>query len=525
VGVGTVLLLVAATNVAGLLLLRAMRRRREIAVRSALGMTRRRMALLLLTETAVLAVSGGAAGLALLVTAGAWLERIVFPHLAWEPAQVLDRSTLLLIAGGVMFTVLLAGLVALRHARRDVATALREGTQHGSTRRAASQRIILAAQTTLSVLLLIGATLFTRSLRNLMAEDVGVDSRHVYSVAVNFEGTGRKRADISAFYERAHERIRMIPGVEQSSLALNAPLLRSARAGGSIRLPGHDTLIKLPGQGSPTINYVSPDFFATTGMQLIRGRSFEESERDNGPVVIVSQAMANLYWPGRDPIGECVYVLRQTTCTTVIGVVKTQHMFRIQEEERLFYYRPLPRVDAEIGTVLFRARMSPARASTVVSRALLELDSDLPYVEVSELASGFEAELRPWRLGVTIFTGFGALAMLLAAIGLASSISYSVTERSREIGVRIAVGASRWHVLALVLREGLAIGVAGISAAVAIAVAAAPWLGDLLYKVSPRDTFTFGIVGAVVLVIVLLASASPARRASRIHPMRVLTID
>jgi ABC-type antimicrobial peptide transport system permease subunit len=290
-------------------------------------------------------------------------------------------------------------------------------------------------------------------------------------------------------------------------------------------LPGHDTLIKLPGQGSPSINYVSPDFFATTGMRLIRGRAFEESDRDDGPVVIVSQAMANLYWPGRDPIGECVYVQRQTTCTTVVGVVKTQHMFRIQEVERLFYYRPLRRLDAEIGTVLFRSRMSPSRAKTVVSRALQELESDLPYVDVSELVSGFEAELRPWRLGVTIFTGFGALSMLLAAIGLAASISYSVTERSREIGVRIAVGASRWHVLALVLREGLAIGVAGIIAAVAIAVAAAPWLGDLLYKVSPRDTFTFGIVGAVVLVIVLLASASPARRASRIHPMRVLTID
>ena len=209
----------------------------------------------------------------------------------------------------------------------------------------------------------------------------------------------------------------------------------------------------------------------------------------------------------------------------MIGVVKTQHLFRIQEEERLHWYRPLPRINGEIGTVLFRSQMSPSQARTAISRALQEMESDLPYVDVSELATGFEAELRPWRLGVTIFTGFGALAMLLAAIGLASSISYSVTERSREIGVRIAVGASRWHVLALVLREGLAIGVAGVIAGVAIAVAAAPWLGDLLYKVSPRDALTFGIVSAVVLLIVLLASASPARRASRIHPMRVLAGD
>src|SRR5688572_2375682 len=169
----------------------------------------------------------------------------------------------------------------MKHSRRDVATALKEGAQHGSARRSRSHRFILIAQTTLSVLLLIGATLFTRSLRNLLAEDVGVDARRVFSVAVDFSGTGRKRAEVSAFYERASERIARIPGVEQTSLALNAPLLRSARAGGSIRLPGHDTLIKLPGQGSPTINYVTPEFFGTTGMQIVRGRTFEEAERDS----------------------------------------------------------------------------------------------------------------------------------------------------------------------------------------------------------------------------------------------------
>lgn len=525
VGVGAILLAVAATNVAGLLLLRAMRRRREIALRSALGMSNLRLATLLLTETTVLALFGGVAGIVLLKTAGAWLERVVFPHLAWEPTQTLDVSTVVLIAGGVLATALLAGLVAMKHARRDVATALKEGAQHGSTRRSRSHRIILIAQTTLSVLLLIGATLFTRSLRNLLAEDVGVDARRVFSVAVDFGGTGRKRAEISTFYERARERIARIPGVEQTSLALDAPLLRSASSGGSIRLPGHDTLIKLPGQGTPTINYVTPEFFGTTGMQFIRGRTFDEAERDTVSAVIVSQAMANLYWPGRNPIGECVHVQRQTTCTTVVGVVRNQRMFRILEEQHLFYYRPLPRVNAQIGTVLLRTSMSPARTETIVRNALMEVQPDLPYVDISELATGFEAELRPWRLGVTIFTAFGILAMLLAAVGLTTAISYSVAERSREIGVRLAIGARRRDVLALILREGMAIGVAGIAGGVVIAMAAAPWLGDLLYKVSPRDMVTFGIVSGVVLLIVLAASASPARRAARIDPMRVLTVE
>jgi putative ABC transport system permease protein len=527
VAVGVILLAVAAINVAGLLLLRSMQRKREIALRSALGMSRGRLTALLLTEVGVLAILGGVCGTLLLVLAGGALERMVFPHLAWEPTGMLDPSTIGLIAGGVVVTFLLSGLVSLRHARRDVAVALREGGQQGSTRRSRAHRSILVAQTTLSVLLLIGATFFLRSLRNLMAEDLGVDTQRVFSVHVDFTGTGRKTADITAFYERARERIGAVPGVEQTSLARNAPLLRSALAGGSIRLPGHDTLIKLPGQGSPTINYVTPEFFATTGMKVIRGRTFDEGERDNGPVVIVNRTMAELYWPGKDPLGQCVYVQRQATCTSVVGIVEPQRMFNIVEEPRLFYYRPLPRTDAVIETVLLRARLSRGRTAVVVRQALAEIDPDLPYVDVSELATanGLEAELRPWRLGVTIFTSFGALAMLLASIGLVSAISYSVSARAREIGVRMAVGASRRDVLALVLRDGMTIGASGVVGGVLLALAAAPWLGGLLYKVSPRDVATFVIVSAVVLLIVLVAIIAPARRAAAIEPMRVLSTE
>jgi predicted permease len=527
VAVGVILLAVAAINVAGVLLLRSMQRKREIALRSALGMSRGRLTALLLTEVGVLVLLGGMIGALLLVVARRSLERVIFPHLAWEPTAVLDPSTIGLMAGGVLLTFLLSGLVSLRHARRDVAVALREGGQQGSTRRSRVQRAILVAQTTLSVLLLIGATFFLRSLRNLLAEDLGVDTQRVYSVHVDFSGTGRKTADISAFYERARERIGAVPGVEQTSLARSAPLLRSALAGGSIRLPGHDTLIKMPGQGSPTVNYVTPEFFATTGMQVIRGRTFDEGERDNGPVVIVNRTMADLYWPGKDPVGQCVYVQRQTTCTTVVGIVEPQRMFNIVEEPALFYYRPLPRTDPVIETVLLRTRLSRGRTALVVRQALTEIDPDLPYVDVSELAAanGLEAELRPWRLGVTIFTSFGALAMLLASIGLVSAISYSVTARAREIGVRMAVGASRWDVLGLVLRDGMAIGASGVIGGVVLALAAAPWLGGLLYKVSPRDVTTFIIVSAVVLLIVLVAMVAPARRAAAIEPMRVLSTE
>jgi predicted permease len=370
--------------------------------------------------------------------------------------------------------------------------------------------------------MLVGAMLFVRSLRNLLAEDLGVDTRRVYSVSVDFAGTGRKREDVSAFYERARERLRGLPGVYQTSLAMQAPIVQPARAGGSIRLPGHDTLVNLPGQGSPTVNYVAEDFFATTGLRLVLGRPFRESDRDGAPVVIVNETMARLYWPGRDAVGQCVHVLRQTTCTTVVGVVEPQHMFQVREESHLFYYRPLPRLGGEVGTVLVRSSLPSTTIATSVRRALQELEPGLPYVEVRELFSGLDAELQPWRLGVSIFTAFGTLAVLLAAIGLASAIAYTVTQRSREIGVRMAVGAKEQDVVLLVMQDGLRIGALGVAIGIALALLGGPRLGDLLYEVSPRDMLVFGGVSALVLGVAIAASLAPALRAAKLDPMRVL---
>jgi predicted permease len=524
VGVGLIMLAVACTNVTGLLLLRSMRRRREIAVRTALGMSARRLAALVLTEVFVLTTLGGLAGLALLVSGGARLERIVFPHLSWEPTASLEPATIVLTAAGVAAAFALSGLVALRHAGPDVAGGLREAAQHGSSRRSRAHRLILVAQTTLSMLLLTGASLFIRSLRNLQSEDLGVDPRRVFSVRVDFSGTGRTQADISAFYQRARERLAVLPGVERTSLSLDAPLLRSARSG-SFTLPGQDTVIRLPGQGNPSVNYVTPEFFETVGMTLLRGRPFSEVDRDGARVLIVNRTLADLYWPGRDPVGECVHRRREPACTIVIGVAEPQRRFRIREEPRLFFYEPLPRVAAEIGTILVRTSLSPARTGMLVRGALLELEPDLPWIDVSELATGLEAELRPWRIGVTVFSAFGSLAMLLAALGLTSAVAYSVTERSREFGVRIAVGASSRSILALVLREGLAIGATGVAAGIGIALLAAPRLGELLYRVPPRDGTTLGIVSAAVLLIVLAATLAPARRATRVDPIRALRAD
>jgi predicted permease len=525
VGVGVVLLAVSCANVAGLLLLRAMRRRREVAIRTALGMSRRRLTALLLTEATTVAVLGGVAALILFVAGRGWIERLIVPSLVWEPAALVEPWSILVTGSGVIAASLLAGLAALVHARRDVSSALRDGAPHASPRRSLTHTGILVSQGSLSVLLLIGAVLFVRSLRNLLAKDLGVDTRRVLAVHADFSGWGRPAPDVSAFYDRALERIRSLPGVERASLALNAPLMGSARSGGNIYLPGRDSIVTLGDGHLPMINYVGAGFFGVTGMRVLEGREFLEAERDSAPVVVVSESMAKLYWPGQSAVGQCVFVGRERTrCTTVIGVVETQHMLAIREDPKLYWYRPLP---SATGPRLLLVRTDPAVSGLQVSirRALREIEPRLPYIDVRPLAAGLDGELRPFRLATTIFTAFGALAVILSAIGLAAAVAYAVRQRTRELGVRIAVGAGRGQVMWLVLRDGLRIAVIGVAIGVLAALLAAPLLTPYLFEVSARDVVVYAGVGVAVIGVALSASLGPAWRAARVEPVVALRSD
>ncbi|HEU4631806.1 MAG TPA: ADOP family duplicated permease [Gemmatimonadaceae bacterium] len=523
VGVAFVLLAIACANVASLLLMRALRRRREIGVRLALGMSRRRLAALLLVESLLLALLGGTMSVGVMIAGGAWVRRVLLSGMAPEPVGM-DWHVLLVAAGCTLGTAIATGLAPVLQTRGQGLVGLREGGQHGATRRSRAHWALLVAQTALSMVLLVGAGLFLQSLRRIGSLDLGLDARDVLTVSVDLASAGRTPAERAAFYRRALERVRAIPGVEHASLAQGIPL-RSGR-GGSLRLPGTDEWAHTEQGAVPFMNTVGDDFFAATGMRLVRGRGFTAADRTGAPVVVVNEALARLVWPGGSPIGACVNTPeRPDECTTVIGVVADARTFSLREEQYLWFYEPLAPDDDDVGVLLVRRTPGLTGMEATLRRTLRELDPNLPYIDIRVLGDVLDPQIRPWRLGATLFTTFGIIAMVLAALGLYAAVAYAVAQRTREIGVRVAVGATTGNVVRLVLGDGVRVAVAGIAAGLALALAGGPLIADLLFDVSPRDPLVLAAVGGGVLLAALLASLLPARRAARVDPVTALRVD
>ena len=525
VGVAVVLVAIACLNVAGLLLLRAMRRRREIAVRLALGISRWRLARQLLTESLVLALLGGAAAFAVLVLSRAWLQRTILPTMAWEPAAIINPGVLAVAATATLVTAFAAGISPLWYVGRDALAAIQGRLLDAPGRRPRLQGALLAAQGALSVMLLVGAGLFLRSLHNAATLDIGLDRDNVVAIRVDFTGAGRSPDDVARFYESALERVSAVPGVTRASLALSVPM-RSARGGGNIRLPGTDDRLTAPSGASPYVNYVTPGFFETTGMRVRDGRGFLEAERALGQVMVVNETMAELAWPNRSPIGECVHRFEQAACTTVVGVVADTRRFSlVAEDPHPFYYQLLSPGDTGPRALLVRTAPSQPRLDRALRRELTALDAGVPYIRIETLGEALNPQIRPWRLGAALFTVFGALAILLAMIGLWSSVSYAVSQRQHEFAVRLAVGASRTRLVTLIMNDGLRIALIASATGLLIASVTTHFIRDLLFGVSARDPVVFAAVAAGVLAVATLASLWPALRASRVNPAEALRAE
>jgi putative ABC transport system permease protein len=519
VGVAAALLIVACANVAGVLLLRAFRRRRDIAVRLALGMSRRRLAMQLLVESTLLAALGGAAAFAVVVWAGAWLRRRLMPQLSAELGAV-DPSLLALIAACVIGAACFAGLAPALHAATGPLDALQGGAARTTSRRGRLHSLLLVSQIAVSMVLLTGAGLFLRSLHNVRGLDLGLDPDNVLVATVDFAGTGRSPRDVSAFYERALEGVRHLPGVEGASLARSIPL-RSARAG-SIRPMGRTDPITAPGGDVTYVNHVTPGFFATTGTRIVEGRDFLPHERD-ASVVVVNEALAQMGWPGRSPVGECVEVDDRGACAIVVGVVENARRFFLREPPALLFYRPLARDEDDRAPSLFiRVASDERRIAAAVTRTMQGLEPDLPFIRFQTLADALDPQVRPWQLGMSVFTVLSSIAVLLAGVGLYGALSYAVTQRTREMGVRVALGATAADVTRLVVGDGLRLALAGVVVGLAVSLAAGPWIGGLLFEVSPRDPAVFAIVTALLLAVTLLAAFVPSRQATRVDPVVAL---
>jgi len=523
-GVAVIVLLIACANVANLLIARMLQRRREIAVRLALGVSRGRLLRQLLTESALLAVISGAAAIIVARWGGRVVESVLLPGFIWEHG-VLDARVLAFTLAATVVCILLAGSApALQSVRTSVAATL-----HGSARQIAGGRsrlrnALLVLQAALSVLLLIGAGLFVKSLRHVAGRDVGVALDRVSLVTMNLSRAGFTPIEANQTFEAASERVRNIPGVDGAAVVAASVPMRSG-SGISVKLPFGAKRPKLDG-GGPYLGVVRGDFFPTIGASVRGGRLFTpDEERVPSRVMMINEMLAKAYWPGRNPVGECVQLGSDSTCTRIVGVVQNVILFAMVKDDRAMVYVPPSHPSfgkKPAAALLVRTRGDASKLTAMIRARLQGMSTRMPYVQVSPFSELVAPQLRPWRLGATMFTLFGVVALVIAAVGLYSVMAYWVSQRTHEIGVRMALGARQTDVVRLVGAQASRPILIGLAFGVVAALVATRWITDLLYETSPRDPFVF-IVAAVVLAgAAILASIVPARRSASVDPATAL---
>jgi len=520
-GVTGIVLLIAAANVANLLLARAIRRRREIALRLALGVSRRRLFGQLLTEGVILALLGGAAGVVLAVWGGRVLSSTFLP--GTEPVSIItDARTLwfsALIALGVGLITGMAPMAQL--ARTSLVADLKSGPREGTHGRSRLRASLLLLQSALSVILLVGAGLFVRSLRNVQDVRLGFQPDSVVVVEMEMRDVRLDSAATVALRLRLLEAAKGVPGVSHASLRESIPF--AGMSSYPFRVDGIDSVRSL---GEFDFNAVSAEHFAVMGTRILRGRAFESTDRGGTRLVmVVGQSMANVLWPGQDPIGRCVRVGLDSlpACRYVVGVAEDIHSASIEPESKLFYYyMSALQWKPQEGGLFVRVR---GKASVVAESLRRALQREMPgtsFVTVNPMGNIVGAKMRSWIVGATLFTAFGVLALVLAAVGLYSVIAYNVTQRKHELGVRLALGAGRMRVVRIVVMESVRFALAGVAIGSVVALAAANSIGPLLFNQSPRDLTVFGLVGVVLVAVAIVASWVPALRAARLDPKTAL---
>jgi predicted permease len=520
-GVALIVLVIAIANVANLLLARALKRRREIAVRIALGVSRGRLLAQLLTESVLLAILGGAVGLVIAQWGGAVLRRSLLSQeatfSAFTDVRMLGFIALLAVAAGF-----LTGLApAFQAGRADIAGTLKAGAREGNVHRSKLRIGLLLAQAALSVVLLVGAGLFVRSLWDVKNLRLGYDADRLLIVDLSMRGMKVDSNEAIALRNRMVEKAKTLPGVENAARALTVPFWSTWQL--SLFVPGIDSVNKL---GNFSVQAGTPDLFKTMGTRITRGRGLTEEDRAGSPyVVVVTESMAKKLWPNQDPIGKTMRINSDTNpVRTVVGVAEDQRRGSLSEAED-HYYIPITQFRFNEDILFVRTADAAAGHSDAVRRSLQQLMPGTSFVAVTPLTQIMESTTRSWKLGATMFTIFGILALVLAAIGLYSVIAYNVTQRTHEMGVRVALGAQARDVIRLIVKEGLWIAVPGVVLGAIIALVASKWVRPLLFNVQPKDPTVIGIVILTLITVAIAASWAPATRAARVDPNEALRAD
>ena len=532
IGVTLIVLIIACSNVANLLLARAIRRQGEVAVRMALGAGRRRLVRLFVTESLVISALGGMAALVVAGIISVLVRNALLTNIEWTSSPVSGR--VLAVAFAVTFLVgNLLGLAPAAYTTRvSLQSAMQRGRAQGRRWRAGSWPTVV--QATLTACLLIGAGLFVQSLHRARTLPLGFESDRILVAAPDWAALGPEatpaertaaRARRAEATRRALVRLQQLPGVERAAIAVGSPFGNGF--GLDLYVPGFDSIPKLPG-GGPYISAVTADYFAAVGTKLLRGRTFTATEgAGTAPVTIVNATMAKTLWPNDDALTKCMRINADTMpCASIVGVVEDAHRWGLKEEPAMQYYIPFGQ-EAGIGGSVFmiRTRGTPQSLSAAAIRAVEGTDAMIARAIAWPIREKIDPLLRPWKLGATVFTLGGVLALLVAALGLYSVMSYSVAQRSHEMGVRIALGARARTIVGMILRQGVAMASLGVAGGIVIAMLAGERLRSLLFDTSPRDVTIIGSATLILLASAVAASVWPALRAGRVDPILALRAD
>jgi predicted permease len=512
-GVSIVVLLIACANVANLLLARAIARRREIAVRLALGVSRGRLLSQLLTESIVLALLGGVVGVVVAQIGGGALRAGFLPD-STAPAGARDPRTVFFAFAAAIVVGLLTGVAPILRARRvDVVRDLRLGAREGGQRRSAGRVALLVLQATLSVILLVGAGLFVRSLRRVEGMRLGYDVDPILVVGLNMRGETLDTSRHLDLFQRLLTTAKTTPGVVSASRQTAVPFWSNSST--HLTVAGIDTVERL---GNFDYSAVGPEYFRTFGTRIVRGRGITVEDRRESPrVAVVSENMARVLWPGRDAIGQCMKV-DSDVCTTVVGIAENIKEQNLAADSMFYYYMPVTQFRPRAGGLFVRVAGDAPKFSEQLRRSLQREMPGASYVTVTPFREIVAPTMRSFSLGATMFVAFGALALVVAAMGLYSVIAYNVEQRTHELGVRLALGAQPRDLARLVLTDGARVAVTGVGIGVAVALYASKWLEPLLFGVSPRDAAVYVTASVTLLLVAMLGSWMPARRASRTDP-------
>jgi predicted permease len=521
------LLLIACTNVANLLLTHGLSRQKELAVRAALGAGRHRLVRQMLTESLLLAGAGGIAGVAMASAALPAVARLVPTALPIGEVPALDLRLLAAATVATAASAIGVGLLpALRVARQADVSALRDGARAGAGRRTERLRAALVvAQVAASVVLLVSSGLLLRAVLQLQRVDPGFSAAGVLTLRTalpvpKYDAVARRQA----FFGRVLEEVQALPGVSRAAYISGLPMIMRASIW-VVRVP--DQPEPPPERRTASLRFVTPGFFATLGIPILAGRDVADGDTQTAPAVaVISRSFANRHWPAQDPIGRVFRI--QGRDRAVVGVVGDVRVRGLERDSEPQAYLPAPQVadGALVGYIpkdlAVKASVPPAALIPSIRAIVARADPQQPISDIQLLSDIVGAETGPRRVQVRVLGGFALVAFLLAGVGLHGLLAYHVSQRAREIGVRIALGAQRRSILGMVMRHGLVLAVVGVAIGGGLALAAGRLIESLLAGISPTDPVSFGAAVGLALTMTFVGSLLPALRAVRLNPLDVM---